>query len=237
MPDEASDQSDSNSVARVRTELIIFDCDGVLVDSELISARVQADALNAAGVDIDEAALRSRFTGIPDRDMYRIIEAETGIRLPDSHDADVSAAIRASYDRELREIPGVEAAVRRLSLPRCVASSAAPDKLRHGLKVTGLWHLFAPHVFSASMVARGKPAPDLFLHAAKKMRAAPVATIVIEDSVAGVTAGVRAGMTVIGFSGGSHCDATTADALKAAGADVVVASMRDLGDAVRTASR
>ena len=124
LPDEARGQIDKNMVARVRTELIIFDFDGVLVDSELISARVQADALNAAGVDIDEAVLRSRFTGIPDREMYQIIEAETGLRLPDSLDADVSAAIRASYDRELREVPGVEAAVRGLSLPRCVASSA-----------------------------------------------------------------------------------------------------------------
>ena len=224
-------------VARVRTELIIFDCDGVLVDSELISARVQAEALKAAGVEIDEAALRLRFTGIPDREMYRIIEAETGIRLPESHDAEVGAAIRARYDHELRAIPGVEAAVRELSLPRCVASSASPDKLRHGLAVTGLWSLFEPHVFSASMVARGKPAPDLFLLAAQRMNAAPAASLVIEDSVAGVTAGVRAGMTVAGFCGGSHCDETTGEALRTAGAGVVFDSMGDLGDIVRAISR
>lgn len=213
-------------------ELVIFDCDGVLVDSEIISVRAHAKALQSAGIAITEETLRSRFTGVPDREMYETIEAETGAVLPDNHDADVRAAIRTAYDRDLKAIPGVEHAVRNLSLPRCVASSATPDKLRHGLVVTGLWSLFEPHVFSASMVARGKPAPDLFLHAAQEMCVPPAATVVIEDSVAGVTAGIKAGMLVLGFCGGSHCDARTAKALLAAGATHVFDSMRDLGQII-----
>jgi HAD superfamily hydrolase (TIGR01509 family) len=211
-------------------ELAIFDCDGVLVDSEIISARVHARFLRARGFDISEATLLARFTGVADREMYRIIEAEAVRALPDDHDREVQLAVASAYDHELEAIPGVAEAIAMLDLPRCVASSTAPGKLRYGLQKTGLLSAFEPNIFSATMVPRGKPAPDLFHFAAGQMRTAPHACIVIEDSVAGVTAGVSAGMTVIGFCGGSHCNENTATLLREAGA--AIADMADLGKAI-----
>lgn len=218
--------------ARQKLELVIFDCDGVLIDSEGISVRAQTQALNAAGFGISAHQLAQRFTGVADAEMYRIIEAEFGRELPGDHDVVVRDTIRLAYDRELTPIPGVAAAIDALTCPICVASSATPDKLQHGLRVTQLLDLFAPNIFSASMVARGKPAPDLFLLAAQKMKANPSATVVVEDSVAGVTAGVSAGMVGIGFCGGSHTDATTAGRLEDAGANCVISDMARLTAAI-----
>ena len=126
--------------------------------------------------------------------------------------------VAAAFDAELAPIAGVEAALAALPYRRCVASSSAPERLRHSLSLTGLLHWFEPHVFSATQVARGKPAPDLFLFAAASMQAAPATCVVIEDSVPGVQAAVAAGMRVIGFTGGGHCRPGHAERLRAAGA-------------------
>ena len=109
------------------------------------------------------------------------------------------------YAGDLKAIAGVAAAIAAIEAPKCVASSGTPEKIRHGLECAGLHDLLSPHIFSATQVKRGKPAPDLFLFAASEMGAAPGRCLVIEDSVAGVTAAVAAGMTVLGFHGGSHC--------------------------------
>ena len=119
-------------------------------------------------------------------------------------------------------------AIAAIDLPKCVASSGTPEKIRYGLSCAGLYEQLAPHIFSATQVERGKPAPDLFLFAAEQMKAAPVRCIVIEDSVPGVTGAVAAGMTVLGFFGGSHCTGEHEAMLRAAGATVTFADMREL---------
>src|SRR5262249_60230426 len=135
----------------------------------------------------------------------------------------------------LKAIAGVAAAIAAIEAPKCVASSGTPEKIRHGLECAGLFDLLSPHIFSATQVERGKPAPDLFLFAALKMGAAPERCLVIEDSVAGVTGAVAAGMIVLGFHGGSHCLPGHADRLRAAGATLVFDDMRELHDLVRRA--
>jgi HAD superfamily hydrolase (TIGR01509 family) len=221
---------------RKNFDLVIFDCDGVLVDSEIISVRAQADALRNSGFGILESELIARFTGVPDADMYQIIQAEAGRSLPADHDTRVKAAIAAAYDLDLAAIPGVREATDAIDVAICVASSSTPEKLEHGLRVTGLLARFSPYVFSASMVARGKPAPDLFLYAAQQMGVPPEACIVIEDSIAGVIAGVNAGMIVIGFDGGSHCCADTGTKLLEAGAVSIISHMAGLSAAIAECS-
>lgn len=207
--------------------LVIFDCDGVLVDSEPIAARIHAEALAGLGHAIGAEEIIRRFTGVPDRDMYAELEAEIGA-LPADYDEDVKTAIARSYARDLQAIAGVHDAVAALDLPVCVASSSVPEKLRLGLDLVGLYERFAPNVFSATQVRRGKPAPDLFLFAAARMGVAPERCIVIEDSVAGVRAAVAAGMAVLGFCGGSHCGPGHAEMLLREGADRTFDDMRQL---------
>jgi HAD superfamily hydrolase (TIGR01509 family) len=208
--------------------LVIFDCDGVLIDSEAICARVQADCLSRLGYPITYDEMIRRFTGVADREMYTTIEREFGRPLPPDYDDLASREITKRFTQELRAIPGVHAALATIELPVCVASSATADKLRLGLSAVGLYERFAPNVFSVDEVDRGKPAPDLFLHAARRMRVAPERCLVIEDSVAGVTAAVAAGMRVAGFHGAIHCGAGHPGALAAAGAGRVFGEMAEL---------
>ena len=133
---------------------------------------------------------------------------------------------------DLKAIAGVADAIAAIDLPKCVASSGVPEKIRHGLECAGLYELLSPHIFSAVQVARGKPAPDLFLYAAKEMGAAPERCLVIEDSVPGVTGAVAAGMTVLGFHGGSHCLPGHGEKLRDAGAALLFDDMRQLPDLI-----
>jgi HAD superfamily hydrolase (TIGR01509 family) len=209
-------------------DLIIFDCDGVLVDSEVISCRAHAEMLTLHGYPITSDQVLKRFLGVSDREARRAIEGETGRKLPDDFESQVKQATLQFYADDLRAISHVGAAIAAISLPKCVASSGTPEKIRHGLDCAGLYDLLSPHIFSASQVQRGKPAPDLFLFAAEQMNAAPDRCIVIEDSVAGVTGARAAGMTVLGFHGGSHCQAGHAETLRAAGAETIFDDMRQL---------
>ncbi|MEZ5819435.1 MAG: HAD family hydrolase [Xanthobacteraceae bacterium] len=218
-------------------DLIIFDCDGVLVDSEVISCRAHAETLTRHGYPISEEQVLERFLGVSDREARQIIERETGRELPDDFEAQIKEATLKFYAGDLRAIAGVAAAIDAIDLPKCVASSGTPEKIRHGLECTGLYHRLSPHIFSASEVRRGKPAPDLFLHAANRMRAAPGRCLVVEDSIPGVTGAVAAGMTVLGFHGGSHCLQGHADKLRDAGVTVVFDDMRELPDLVRKAAQ
>jgi HAD superfamily hydrolase (TIGR01509 family) len=212
----------------VKFELIIFDCDGVLVDSEVISCRAHAATLTRHGYPITPDQVLDRFLGVSDREARMIIEAELGRGLPDDFEAQVKHATLQRYADDLRSVPHVAEAIAAISLPKCVASSGTPEKIRHGLTCAGLYDILAPHIFSAAQVKRGKPAPDLFLFAAEQMKVPPARCVVIEDSVPGVTGAVAAGMTVLGFHGGSHCRPGYADTLRAVGAAVTFDDMRQL---------
>ncbi|WP_316975851.1 HAD family hydrolase [Shumkonia mesophila] len=211
-----------------RPDLVIFDCDGVLVDSELLASRLLAEALAAEGYAVTEADCRARFTGISIRSVIEIIEAERGTPLPADFEDKVRANDLAVFARELKAVPGVAAALARIPTAKCVASSGAPEKIRHSLTVTGLIDFFAPHLFSAHMVRRGKPAPDLFLFAAAKMGVEAARCVVVEDSAAGVAAAGAAGMPVLGFAGGGHAGDGYAAMLKATGAARVFDDMAEL---------
>jgi len=214
--------------APVRAGLIIFDCDGVLVDSEVLSARIEAEALGTLGIGIGAEEMLERFTGIASRDAYAILEAEQGIDLPEGFGKKVLERLYAAFEQQLDPVPGVGAALAAIDLPVCVASSSEPARIERSLQIVGLHERFAGNLFSAAMVARGKPAPDLFLHAAERMGVAPAGCVVVEDSVPGVRAGVAAGMRVIGFTGGSHCGLGHGESLRAAGAGIVLNDMAEL---------
>jgi HAD superfamily hydrolase (TIGR01509 family) len=209
-------------------DLVIFDCDGVLVDSELISCRAHAQTLTRHGYAITEQQVLERFLGVSDREARLSIETEIGRALPDDFEAQVKAATLQFYAGDLRAIANVGEAIAAIDLAKCVASSGTPEKIQHGLTCAGLYDVLAPHIFSATQVKRGKPAPDLFLFAAEQMRASPARCVVIEDSVPGITGALAAGMSVLGFHGGSHCQPGHADKLRAAGAVVIFDDMRQL---------
>jgi HAD superfamily hydrolase (TIGR01509 family) len=212
----------------VTFELVIFDCDGVLVDSETIAARVHAEALSRCGYTVSLEEMLRRFTGIADRDMYRIIEEELGRPLPADYDERAKLALAHAYRGSLNAVPGIHEALDAIDVPVCVASSSSPQTLRAALRAAGLYERLAPNIFSAAEVRSGKPAPDLFLLAAGRMGATPCACLVVEDSIAGVRAAIAAGMTVFGFTGAGHCGRGHADALAAAGARLVFDAMPQL---------
>jgi HAD superfamily hydrolase (TIGR01509 family) len=216
----------------VTPDLVIFDCDGVLIDSEPIANRAHAEALALCGYRIDADVLMERFCGVSDADMLAMIEREWGRSLPADYQTRVALLLEQEYRRSLRPIPGIPIALAGLALPVCVASSSPPARIRLGLEAAGLLELFEPRLFSATMVAQGKPAPDLFLYAAARMGAAAQRCLVVEDSLAGVNAARAAGMTVVGFCGGSHCRPGHGDRLLAAGAARVLQDMRDLPAAI-----
>jgi len=213
-------------------ELIIFDCDGVLVDSEVISCRAHAETLTRHGYPITAEQVLTRFLGVSDREARQTIEIELGRKLPDDFESEMKQAALQRYADDLRHIPYVNETITAIALPKCVASSGTPEKIRHGLTCAGIYDLLAPHIFSATQVKRGKPAPDLFLYAAKQMRASPERCVVIEDSVPGITGALAAGMAVLGFHGGSHCRPGYADTLRAAGAVITFDDMRQLPDLI-----
>ena len=211
-----------------RPALVIFDCDGVLIDSELIACRVDAEYLTEIGFPTTAEFIQENFVGVSARVMFERLERDHGRKLPADFPALLQTRLNAAFDDELEAIAGVADMLPALGVRTCVASSSQPERLRHTLGVTGLWSHFDPHVFSASMVRNGKPAPDLFLYAADKMGARPQDCVVVEDSRAGVAAGRAAGMRVLGFTGGSHCPPDHAARLREAGADAVFAEMGKL---------
>jgi HAD superfamily hydrolase (TIGR01509 family) len=209
-------------------DLVIFDCDGVLVDSEVISCRAHAETLTRHGYPITSEQVLQRFLGVSDREARLVVETEMGSGLPDDFEMQMKRAAVQLYADHLRLIPHVAETVAAIGLPKCVASSGTPEKIRHGLTCAGLYDQLAPHIFSAVQVKRGKRAPDLFLFAAEQMGAAPGHCVVIEDSVPGVIGARAAGMAVLGFHGGSHCGPGYGDRLIAAGAAAVFDDMRQL---------
>lgn len=218
-------------------ELVIFDCDGVLVDSEPIINRAHAETLTACGYEISEEELLARFCGMSDAEMLGVIEREWGRALPSWYAPRVAAIIDHGYRHSLVAIPAIAEALDWLQLPICVASSSTPEQIRRKLELTGLLTRFGGNLFSATMVARGKPAPDLFLYAAGRVGAEPRRCLVIEDSPAGIEAALAADMTAIGFCGGSHCGPQHGMRLQAQGAALVIDDMRQLATAIATLIR
>ncbi len=220
MDDRLPEAPAARHAQRPPVGLVIFDCDGVLIDSEVLACRTAAETLAEFGfaITLDEYLA---FVGRSARDIRAMLEARFG-PLPAELSTTERARLFQRFEAELRPMPGAQAAVAGLALPVCVASSSDHDRLRLTLALTGLHGLFAPAIFSATEVARGKPAPDLFLHAAGRMGVAPAACLVIEDSPAGVAAAVAAGMWAVGFTGGSHCRPRHGEQLLAAGAERII---------------
>lgn len=206
--------------------MIIFDCNGVLVDSERIATAVASEELMQAGFGLTPEVIAHYFTGRRPTDMYQAIEQASGRNLPADFIGRVTAATLRRFRQELRATSHVATALSWLRGPKCVASSSPIDRIRTSLDTADLLRFFDPYLFSASDVRNGKPAPDLFLYVAQKMCVEPRDCIVVEDSPVGVTAGVAAGMTVIGFAGGSHAQGKLAGQLTSAGARTVIADMR-----------
>jgi HAD superfamily hydrolase (TIGR01509 family) len=210
-------------------DLVIFDCDGVLVDSELIAVGQTRDALDKAGLRLTHAEAIERLLGFNLDSIMQTAEAALSRALPAAFRADLSRAILARFAVELKGIAGVRQAVTALTCKVCVASSSPAERVRLALSVAGYEELFGPNVFSGDMAARGKPHPDLFLHAAAQMGVSPDRCLVIEDSAPGVTAAVRAGMEAFGFVGGSHFSGLAqGERLREAGAVVVFDDMGQL---------
>jgi HAD superfamily hydrolase (TIGR01509 family) len=183
-------------------ELVIFDCDGVLVDSEPLAVRVESRYLTELGWPLTEAEILERFTGHTDAYMDAAIEAQLGGRLPPDWKEQFQTRYREAFAAELAPVDGIVEVLDQLTIPACVASSGSHDKLRFTLGHTGLYERFEGRIFSGYEVANGKPAPDLFLHAAARLGAEPARCAVVEDTLPGVQAARAAGMRVFGYASG-----------------------------------
>jgi HAD superfamily hydrolase (TIGR01509 family) len=212
--------------------LVIFDCNGVLVDSERLAAAVVSQEFMRAGFPLPAEVIARYFTGRRPADMFAEIEVAAGRKLPTSFATTVASATLARFRQELRATAHIAYALSWLRGPKCVASSSSFERIRHSLETTDLIRFFDPYLFSAAEVPKGKPAPDLFLLAASKMRVAPAQCIVVEDSPVGVAAAVAAGMTAIGFVGGSHASDQLAAHLTDEGARLIINDMRALKSAI-----
>ncbi len=211
--------------------MLIFDCDGVLVDSEAIAVDAEMAFLAAAGVHHERATYVRRFVGLAPGDWHRQLHDDhhdqLGAAPPPGFFADLDAHVRSAVEAGVTAIPGARAAAA-AARRRCVASSTPLPRLLWKLRHTGLADLFDGAVFSADAVEHGKPAPDLFLLAAERMGVRAATCTVVEDSVNGVRAGLAAGMRVIGFTGGGHCTDDHAATLVEVGAHAVIAGFADL---------
>ncbi|MDZ4087684.1 MAG: HAD family hydrolase [Tabrizicola sp.] len=185
-------------------DLVIFDCDGVLIDSEIISARMLVTELARLGLTIDLAYVERHFLGRSYPVVMETIRREFGLDLPPDFEAQYREALLAAFQQELTIVPHVREVLETIGVPFCVATSSSPRRVEMSLNLVGLTELVGDRVFTSTLVARGKPAPDLFLYAADRMGARPDRTLVIEDSLTGLRAGLAAGMTVWRFVGGSH---------------------------------
>lgn len=215
-------------------DALIFDCDGVLVDSEILALEVEIALLAECGLTYDPDDYRRRFLGMHDRAFIAALEADShaalGRPLPaDFGDRAHTQRLQACRER-LAEVSGARAFVEGVTLPKAVASSSGAAFLCEKLQLTGLAPLFGPHVYSADLVANGKPHPDIFLHAAAALGVEPYRCLAIEDSVNGVRSALAAGMTCWGFAGGGHMDGPAGERLLGAGAVRVVSSWEEARD-------
>ena len=211
-------------------DLIIFDCDGVLVDSEIIAAQVESKLLTEAGYPISAEEIGERFSGMTWKNILLAVEAEASIPLSASLLDKSEKLVEAKLASSVKIIDGVKFALSRITQPRCVCSNSSSEILDKMLTKVGLKPYFEGHIYSAKDLGpdRVKPKPDIFLHGASEMNVAPSRTLVVEDSVHGVMAARAAGMRVVGFTGASHTYPSHADRLTEAGAETVIARMSEL---------
>ena len=210
-----------------KPDLIIFDCDGVLIDSEVLSCRCLSEVLARYGITLGVDQAQDLFLGRSVTAVREHYDA-LGHSIPEQFPDELRASIRAAFHSSLCPIEGVNSVLEDLLIPHCVASSSDVDRVSFSLSLTGLARHFDTRLYTSQMVERGKPAPDLFLYAAERMKVAPHRTLVIEDSISGVKAGKAAGMIVWGFVGGSHYQSRDGKAiLREAGADRVFGRMAD----------
>lgn len=211
-------------------DLVIFDCDGVLVDSEIVAAQVGAELLTAAGYPIEADDLARIYAGLTFKDIMLRIEEDARQVFQASLIDEAEAMIDKRLTEEVEAIPGAADVLAALELPRCICSNSSTARLNLTLARTGLLRFFGDDLFSSVEIGekRSKPAPDVFVHAAKAMKAKPARTFVIEDSVHGVAGASAAGMRVIGFTGASHSYPGHADLLTEAGAETVIGRLADL---------
>ncbi|KQT88084.1 HAD family phosphatase [Aurantimonas sp. Leaf443] len=209
--------------------LAIFDCDGVLVDSEIIAAEVQAELLAAEGIEMEAAEIGARFAGLTWPTILARLSEENEHVFPKDFQARVDKRLDERLSSEVEEIAGVHEMLDELDLPRCICSNSTSARLEMVLDRTGLWDRFRPYVMSAVEIGtkKGKPAPDVFLHACGEFGVEPGRAVVIEDSVHGVAGAVAAGCRVVGFTGGRHTYPGHAEALSEAGAVTVIKRLRD----------
>jgi HAD superfamily hydrolase (TIGR01509 family) len=188
-------------------KLLILDCDGVLIDSEVISADTLIELLGDFGAEIDRGFVRQHYLGRSFPTVKGHAQQYFGLSLPDSFEAQYRARLLARFETDLRLMEGVEEMLDALRIPFCVATSSSPMRVARSLQLTGVFKRFEGRIFTASEVARGKPAPDLFFHAASRLGVAPEACLVVEDSSVGLQAALSAGMQTVWFTGGSHIGA------------------------------
>jgi HAD superfamily hydrolase (TIGR01509 family) len=211
-----------------RQSLVIFDCDGVLVDSEGIACKMVAICLKEIGLAISSEEIMDHYLGVSATTMLSDLEQRYGIRLPGHFAATLRDRIRVAFEAELKAMDGVENAINMLPLRKCVASSSDPERIRRSLTKVGLLKYFEPNIFSTTQVSRGKPEPDLFLFAATQMNTRPEHCLVVEDSLAGLQAALAAGMPALGFTGGERCRPNRSAALQKSGALETFNEMRSL---------
>ena len=211
-------------------ELVIFDCDGVLVDSEIIGTRIEAELLAANGYTISVERLTKRFSGMSWKDILQAVEKERGLKLTDSLLDKVETVLDTRLPAEVHAIDGVRDVLSSLKYKRCICSNTKLSRVDAMLTRVDLKGFFAPDIFSAKDLGEGrsKPKPDIFLHGAERMGVRFSRTVVVEDSVHGVQAARCAGMRIVGFTGGSHTYPDHARRLREAGAHVVIPHMRDV---------
>ena len=211
-------------------QYVIFDCDGVLVDSEALASEAWRLFLEDHGFSMSLAEINSRFAGKTDGMIRDLMLTEHQLELPEDTADRIEDTALKLFDGQLRAIPHVAQAIRDVRLPKSVCTNSRGKRLKASLMATGLYDLFSPdRLFHSQLVRHPKPAPDLHLHAAQSAGYVPAQTVVIEDSVTGVTAAKAAGMRSFGFVGAAHCSPDQADKLLSAGAELVFDDMRELG--------
>jgi len=212
------------------TDLVIFDCDGVLVDSEIIAARVEAELISQAGYEITPEELSHDYAGLTFKDIMMRVEEKAAIPFKASLIDQAEALTDKRLAAEVRVIEGAREAILGVAGPRCVCSNSRPERIALTLGKVGLLPLFNDRIFSALATPSGKPkpSPDVFLHAAGVMKADPAKTFVIEDSVHGISGARAAGMRVIGFTGASHTWPGHGEVLMEAGAMTVIKRLSEL---------
>lgn len=188
---------------RSKPELVIFDCDGVLVDSEVLSCQCLSEALGECGIELSIEDALQLFLG-QSAAAVTLYWRRRGQPLPETFLPELKSRVLERFRRSLQPMPGIGPLLSSLQMPFCVASSSDLDRVSLSLVLTGLAPHFGNRLYTSQMVPHGKPAPDLFLYAAAQMKIEPMRTLVVEDSISGVTAAKAAGMTAWGFVGGSH---------------------------------